>query len=318
MIQLPTDTSPFQNRLVKMAKHFDKWARRQRLEAYRIYDADLDDFPITIDRYGAQLYVAIYAPKGQQLEEADWHALRNDYREVIMETLGMDRNDLFFKLRQRAKGGEQYDKLAWVERASLVQENGLQFLVNLTDYLDTGLFLDHRQTRAMMQQRIKPGASVLNLFAYTCSFSVYAAAAGARTHSIDLSNTYLEWGKRNFEANAINPQQHRFEKADVLAWLAEKPSEKYDLIVLDPPTFSNSKAMTTVLDTQRDHPELIRGCLARLAPGGSLIFSTNYRRFSLEEAALGLQNVQCKEITKQSVPPDFRKRLPHRCWWLQL
>ncbi len=300
-----------------MAKHFDKWARRQGLMAYRIYDADLDAFPITIDRYGEQLYVAIYAPKGQQVEEADWHALRNAYREIIMETLGADRNDLFFKLRQRAKGGEQYDKLAWVERASLVTENGLQFLVNLTDYLDTGLFLDHRQTRSMVRQKLSEGASMLNLFAYTCSFSVYAAAAGARTHNIDLSATYLEWGKRNLEANGINLQQHRFEKADVLAWLAEKPVEKYDLIVLDPPTFSNSKAMTGVLDTQRDHPVLLHGCLKRLAPGGSLIFSTNYRRFTLEEAVLTTEKVAYKEITKQSVPPDFRKRLPHRCWWIQ-
>lgn len=310
---LPENTTAFQNRLLKMAKHFDKWARRQQLEAYRIYDADLDEFPITIDRYGCQLYVAIYAPKGIELDDDTWHQVRNTYREIIMETLRVDRNDLFFKLRKKAKGGEQYDKLAWVERASTITENGLRFRLNLTDYLDTGLFLDHRQTRALVGALAK-GKSMLNLFAYTCSFSVYAAAAGGRTHSIDLSNTYLEWGKRNFEANDLDPEQHRFERADVLAWLATPNEEKYDLIVLDPPTFSNSKAMSGVLDTQRDHALLIQQALRRLAAGGSLFFSTNYRRFVLDEAAFDTALWQPKEITKQTVPPDFRKRLPHRCW----
>ncbi|MEM9835458.1 MAG: class I SAM-dependent methyltransferase [Bacteroidota bacterium] len=332
--------TPFQHRLAKMARHFDKWARRKQLAAYRIYDADLDEFPITVDRYGEQLYVAIYAPKGRPLSDEDWRDLRHDYREVIMETLDVDRNAIFFKLRQRAKGGEQYDKLAWVEREFLVQENGLTFSLNLTDYLDTGLFLDHRQTRQMVRERAA-GKRVLNLFAYTCSFTVYAAAGGAATtHSIDLSNTYLEWGKRNLELNGFPADEmtvlelqssqpsasskqpaphrprkkHRFQRTDVKQWLSQEVSQpNYDLIILDPPTFSNSKAMKDVLDTQRDHVELINNCLKRLRPGGELFFSTNYRRFKLAENEI-IGASSCQEISKQTQPPDFRKRPPHRCW----
>lgn len=296
-----------------MARHHDKWARRQGIQVYRIYDADLDEYPISVDRYGDKLYVAIYAKRGQELDDASWRELRQDYRETLMETLGLDRNDIFFKLRKRAKGGEQYDKLAWVEREFEVYENGLKFLVNLTDYLDTGLFPDHRITRQLVREAATD-KSMLNLFAYTGSFTVYAAAGGAsKTHTLDLSNTYLEWGQRNLAANELAGDQHRFERADVKEWLANMPQDKYDLIVLDPPTFSNSKAMRDVLDTQRDHVALINGCLRRLTDGGQLFFSTNYRKFRLDEAATtGFGSV--KEISKQTNPPDYRKRIPHRCW----
>lgn len=299
----------FQNRLRKMARHFDKWARRKNLDVYRIYDADLEEFPVTIDRYGDRLYVSLYAKK--PLTDEEWGEQKVFYREMLLETFGASRDSVFFKLRHRAKGGSQYDKLAWVEREFLVEENGLSFRVNLTDYLDTGLFADHRVTRRMVGERSE-GKKVLNLFAYTCSFSVYAAVGGGQTHSIDLSNTYLEWGKRNFTANEIDPNDHRFERADVKAWLSQAVSEQYDLIVLDPPTFSNSKSMSDVLDTQKDHVEMINQCLARLTDEGELFFSTNYRRFSLEEE--GLASDKVKEITKQTNPPDYRKRLPHRCW----
>lgn len=299
-----------------MAKHYDKWARRQQLQVYRIYDADLDEHPLTIDRYGENLYVAIYAKKGQELTEENWQDLRLAYREAIMETLGVGRDNIFFKLRKRAKGGEQYDKLAWVEREFEVEENGVTFLVNLTDYLDTGLFPDHRETRLMVGKTAE-GKRVLNLFAYTCSFSVYAVVGGAlKVTSIDLSKTYLEWGKRNFRANGADPDQHQFIKTDVKKWLAAPGATTYDIIVLDPPTFSNSKAMSDVLDTQRDHIELIKGCMKRLNPGGQLYFSTNNRRFRLDETAVS-ELAKWKEITKQTSPPDYRKHQPHRCWLLE-
>ncbi|MEL6357280.1 MAG: class I SAM-dependent methyltransferase, partial [Bacteroidota bacterium] len=258
----------------------------------------------------------IYAQKGQELDDGEWRDLRHLYRETLMETLNVDRNAVFFKLRKKAKGGRQYDKLAWVEHEFEVKENGLKFLVNLTDYLDTGLFLDHRQTRKMVQEKAQ-GKRVLNLFAYTGSFTVYAAAGGAKfTHTFDLSNTYLEWSKRNLELNGFDGEQHQFERADVKQWLSAPVKEKYDLVVLDPPTFSNSKAMVDVLDTQRDHVELINNCLLRLSPSGQLYFSTNYRRFKLEKERINAAT-RIKEITKQTVPPDFRKRNPHRCWVIE-
>ena len=308
--------TPFANRLRKMARHYDKWARRQELDAYRIYDADLDEYPITVDRYGEQLYVSVYHRRGERWTEDDWQDRKLAYLDVITETLGMSADNVFFKLRKRQSGKEQYEKLSIVSREFTVVENGLGFIVNLTDYLDTGLFLDHRQLRMMVAQEAREKV-VLNLFSYTCSFSVYAAAAGAkRVDSVDLSNTYLDWGRRNLALNEIEPGSHRFIKADVLQWLRERTNANYDLIVLDPPTFSNSKMMKDVLDTQRDHVELINHCLRLLKPSGTLYFSTNYRKFKLDEAGIeGAETV--KEITKQTLPPDFRKRNLHRAWRLE-
>ncbi|MEO0734199.1 MAG: class I SAM-dependent methyltransferase [Bacteroidota bacterium] len=312
---MPKDYTPFANRLRKMARHYDKWARRQELEAYRIYDADLDEFPITVDRYADQLYVAVYHRRGEQWTEDDWQDRKLGYRDVITATLGVGRDQVFFKLRKRQSGTDQYEKLSIAQREFTVVENGLGFIVNLTDYLDTGLFLDHRQTRMMVAREAKDKV-ILNLFAYTCSFSVYCAAAGARrVDSVDLSNTYLEWGARNLALNEIEPGNHRFLKADVLRWLEEHKIPNYDLVVLDPPTFSNSKMMKDVLDTQRDHLRLINGSLRLLKPGGKLYFSTNYRRFKLDEADI-VGAVEVKEITKQTLPPDFRRRGLHRCWVL--
>ena len=306
----------FRNRLRKMARHYDKWARRQGLEAYRIYDADLEEHPLTIDRYDDQLYVALYAPRRTEWSEDDWTDRKLAYLDAIAETLDHSRNAIFFKLRQRQSGTEQYEKLSIAKREFTVVENDLGFIVNLTDYLDTGLFLDHRNTRLMVAERSHE-KYVLNLFSYTCSFGVYAAAGGAiRVDNVDLSSTYLDWGKRNFEINEIEPNKHRFLRADTLAWLAEPVTNTYDIIVLDPPTFSNSKAMRDVLDTQRDYPGLLERCCARLNPGGQLFFSTNYRKFKFEEAAVP-EGFSVREITKQTLPQDFRRRNLHRCWLLQ-
>lgn len=293
----------FRNRLRKMARHYDKWARRRGLEAYRIYDADLDEFPVTVDRYADKLYVALY-------RGGDDHAVET-YGEHLSETLGVPASHIFFKVRQRQAGKAQYEKLDARQQEFPVREYERTLLVNLTDYLDTGLFLDHRETRRMVGAAAA-GKSLLNLFAYTCSFGVYAATAGAVTvDNLDLSNTYLEWGKRNFAANGLDPDRYGFLREDALQWLRQPPGKRYDLIVLDPPTFSNSKMMTDVLDTQRDHVELINGCLRRLASGGTLYFSTNYRKFRLEESAIG---GTAREITPQTLPPDFRKKNLHRCW----
>ena len=231
----------FQNRLRKMARHYDKWARRKGLEAYRIYDADLESFPLTVDRYAGRLYVAVYAGK----PDLDPDDLRNG----IATALETDADRIHFKTRERQTGKQQYEKLDEIGREFPVLEYGHRFYVNLHDYLDTGLFLDHRETRRMVGEEAA-GKRVLNLFAYTCSFGVYAAAAGAdRVDNLDLSNTYLDWGKRNFTLNDLDPAAHGFLREDALAWLRKAPGQKYDLVVLDPPTFSNSKMMDEVLNT---------------------------------------------------------------------
>ncbi|NJB86645.1 23S rRNA G2069 N7-methylase RlmK/C1962 C5-methylase RlmI [Lewinella marina] len=293
----------FQNRLRKMARHYDKWARRRGLEAYRIYDADLDEFPITVDRYADRLYVAVYQ-RGEDIEP-------EAYLPYLSDTLDVPESRIFFKVRQRQSGKAQYEKLDARQQEFPVREYDRTLLVNLTDYLDTGLFLDHRETRRMVGEAAA-GKRVLNLFAYTCSFGVYAATAGAeRVDNLDLSNTYLDWGRRNFAANGLDPANYGFLREDALQWLRGGVTERYDLIVLDPPTFSNSKMMDDVLDTQRDHVELINGALRRLLPGGMLYFSTNYRRFKLAEEAIA---GTAREITAQTLPPDFRKKNLHRCW----
>ena len=298
-----------------MARHYDKWARRQELDAYRVYDADLDEFPITVDRYAEQVYVSVYSRKGERWTEEEFTDRKLAYREIIREVLGVGQDQVFFKVRKRQSGDSQYEKLSVAQREFTVVENGLGFIVNLTDYLDTGLFLDHRQTRLMVAKESRDKV-VLNLFSYTCSFSVYCAAAGAkRVDSVDLSKTYLDWGERNLALNDIGPGDHRFIQADALQWLKKRTAPNYDIVILDPPTFSNSKRMREVLDTQEDHVQLINRSLALLKPGGVLYFSTNYRKFKLAEDHLkGAESI--KEITKQTLPPDFRKRGLHRCWRL--
>ena len=307
------DYTPFRNRLKKMARHYGKWARRQELDAYRIYDADLDEFPITVDRYAEQVYVSIYSRRGERWTEEEWQYRKLAYRGAIMEVLEVGQDNVFFKLRRRQRGSDQYEKLSVAQREFTVVENGLGFIVNLTDYLDTGLFLDHRQMRLMVAKEAKDKV-LLNLFSYTCAFSVYGAAAGARrVDSVDLSHTYLQWGERNLALNDIERGGHRFIQADVLQWLKKRSIPNYDVVVLDPPTFSNSKRMRGVLDTQEDHVELINRSLSLLKPGGVLYFSTNYRKFKLAEDYIrGAATV--KEITQQTLPPDFRKRNLHRSW----
>lgn len=307
------DYTPFANRLKKMAKHYGKWARRKEVEVYRVYDADLDEFPILIDRYDEQVYVSLYHRKGEIWTEDDYQDRKLAYHEIITEVFGVGRDDVFFKLRKRQSGASQYEKLSIAKREFTVVENGLGFIVNLTDYLDTGLYADHRDTRMMVAQRAN-GKRVLHLFAYTCSFGVYAAAADAyRVDSLDVSNTYLEWGKRNFELNEIDTSKHRFIRTDILEWLREPKLTKYDVIIITPPTFSNSKQMKEAFDLQADYLKLINNCTPKLNEGGSILFATNARKFKFDEAnVMGATSV--KEITKQTLPQDFRKKNLHRVW----
>ena len=302
----------FRNRLVKVYRHLGRQARRQGIECYRLYDHDLPEFPIRIELYGDRVYLSEYKRYHGLTEALHEHWLDAVYQ-VIAEILNLPTDRIYGKLRQRKTGRQgQYQKTGEAQEFFEVNENGLRFLVNLTDYLDTGLFLDHRITREM----VRSGSSdkrVLNLFAYTGSFSVYAAAGGAKeVCTVDLSNTYLDWARRNMGLNGFDAAPYSFVQADVKSHLSRIPNARYDLIVLDPPTFSNSKRMEEELDVQRDHVSLIRECLRILTPGGLLYFSNNYTRFQLEAAAI--PEAAIKDITRATTPFDFEGRLNRPCF----
>lgn len=306
------EVTPLINRLEKMHRHYGKWARRQGISCYRVYDADIPEFPLAVDVYGDCLHVSEYQRKHHLTEEE--HSLwRSACMGALMEVFGLPPDRIFLKVRKPQKGREQYEKLDTRRNERIVEEGGLKFIVNLSDYLDTGLFLDHRITRQWVREKAA-GKRFLNLFAYTGSFTVYAAAGGATgSTTVDLSNTYLDWARRNLVLNGLAGPNHAYERADVLSWLEQPVREKYDLAVLDPPTFSNSKAMRDLLDTQRDHVFMINAVLARLNPGGLLYFSTNFRKFKLEEGALRANTI--RDVSAASVPVDFqRNRKIHYCW----
>ena len=322
-----TDLAHFQNRLAKNARHLRKWARRADVHAYRVYDRDVPEFPVIVDCFetesdGTHLQFQ-EVDTGWQQGEAEHREWTDHLLEVTAETFAVtaDRVAVKHRARQRVGGDKtlQHEATGLDEDDVVVREGGHRFIVNLHGYLDTGLFLDHRVTRGMVGERSR-GRRFLNLFSYTSSFTVYAAGGGAvASESVDLSNTYSQWAERNLRLNAIDGSRHRVIRADVFTWLRDAVSafeagdrDGVDLIVLDPPTFSNSKAMQGVLDVQRDHPWLIRQCLLLLAPGGELFFSTNLRSFALDP--LVQEKAFFTEISARTVPEDFRDRRIHRCW----
>ncbi len=306
------DFQMFANRLLKMQRHIAKWARREGVTCYRIYDADIPEFPLAVDWYEGRIHAAEYQ-RDHPLDEEEYRIWRSGCRQTLADTLQVPLEHIFFKSRSRQKGTAQYEKLGERRQEFVVQEAGLQFKVNLSDYLDTGLFLDHRITRRMVRERAQ-GKTMLNLFAYTGAFTVYAAAGGAAaTTTLDMSATYLTWAQENLRLNGLEGPQHQLVQTDVTAWLRHPPQEKYDLIVLDPPTFSNSKRMRHAFDIQKDHTYLINRCLQRLNPGGTLFFSTNFRKFRMEhEAVWG--GARIIDISAQTVPPDFRNKKIHYCF----
>jgi 23S rRNA (cytosine1962-C5)-methyltransferase len=306
------DFDAFKNRLTKVNKHISKWAKKEGISCYRIYDLDQPDFPIAIDRLGEYLHVSEYK-RNHTLDEEGHTIWRSGAKEAMSEVLEVPNENIYFKYRAPQKGKEnQYQKFAETEKEIIVEEHGNKFILNLTDYLDTGLFLDHRLLRQRIGKESK-GKNVLNLFSYTGSFTIYAAQGGARaTTTIDLSNTYLDWAKRNVKLNGIRGE-HYFLRADVKEWLKKSPLDDFfDIIVLDPPTFSNSKSMDFVLDIQRDHPYMIFQCMKRLEPNGKLYFSTNFTKFKLDEAIS--EEFNFEEITSKTIPEDFKGKKIHRCW----
>lgn len=313
--QNPSDTLPmFENRLKKNLKHLSRWAKRNAIEAYRLYDQDLPEYALAIDLYGDYLHIQEYQA-GSSVDPLK--ATRRLYEAIaaLQNLLEIPYDHIFVKMRQKQKGKNQYERKDTQQTFHIVKEDKAKFYVNLSDYLDTGLFLDHRLMRLYVAESAK-GKKLLNLFAYTCTASTLAALYGAKSiTSVDLSNTYLNWGKRNFKLNQIDINKHQFIQADCFKWLNES-KEYYDVIFLDPPTFSNSKRMDDTLDIQRDHLKLIQLAMKRLAPNGCLFFSNNYRRFKLDEQIEKLYH--CEQISHLCLSEDF-KRHPniHHCYKIQ-
>jgi len=304
----------FHNRLVKLARHLRRWPTKQGITCYRLYDRDIPEVPLVVDRYEDYLHVAEWErPHEHTLaEHSDWIDLMLD---TAADTLGVPRDHVFCKRRERQRDLGQYERHSAEQKTTIAQEGGLKFLINLSDYVDTGLFLDHRITRGMVRDQAA-GKRFLNLFCYTGAFTVYAAAGGAvQTTSVDLSNTYLDWAKKNLTINNLLGEQHRLVRRDTLGFLREHPTgEHYDLAVADVPTYSRSKATEEDWDVQRDYPEVLNRLLGLMPAGGVVYFSSNFRRLKFDEAAI--PNAMIREISRQTVPADFRNKRIHRAWRL--
>jgi len=306
----------FRNRLQKMWKHYGKLARRQEIACYRFYDHDLPEFPFAIEWYEGVVHAAEYKRR-HGMEDEEHEAWLQSCREVIAEVLEIGTEQIFMKQRQRKAGRQgQYEKFGEEKAERIVHEGGLSFIINLTDYLDTGLFLDHRITRGMVRDE-SAGKRVLNLFCYTGSFSVYAAHGGASSvTSVDLSRTYINWAKRNMQYNKLyDDDKHEFVQADVMEVINDLPADTFDLIVCDPPTFSNSKRMEDTFDVQRDHVVLLRKLLRSCTHDGTIYFSNNYRGFQIDRDAIPATVV--KDITGPTTPFDFQGRLHRACFLIE-
>lgn len=301
------DFSMLANRAQKNARHLGKWARREGVSCWRVYDRDIPELPLTIDTYGGALVINDYriepdAPGGATWLDAAVEAVRG----------ALDAPEVFVKQRERLvarREGHQYERLAEAGAWRTVREGGHAFRVNLSDYVDTGLFLDHRTTRA--RAAAEPARTMLNLFAYTGSFSVYAAAAGMETTTVDMSNTYVSWAAENLALNALRGE---LVQSDVREFLtaARRAGRRWDLVVCDPPTFSNSKRMDYTWDVQRDHAALLDDVLAVTAPAGVVWFSTNRRRFKLDLGAR--DDLDIRDETRATIPPDFRDAKVHQAF----
>ncbi len=301
--------SPLKNRIRKNYRHVRKWANRTQTNCFRIYDRDIKEYPLAIDFYDGRFCVHYFTSTRDSDEP------RPDLYDAAMSAIDAlfraPAESVYWKTRIKREKTEQYEKTGEVKQFFSVLEYGLKFRVNLTDYLDTGLFLDHRETRRLVAS-MAAGKRLLNLFAYTCSFSVHAAAAGALfTKSVDLSNTYTEWGRENFLLNGLSLKNNVIVRDDCLEFLKTEQGV-YDLIVIDPPTISRSKKMDQMFDVQKDYPFLISKALSLLSRDGTLFFSTNSREFDFDESLF--PGCTIFDISKKTIPIDFHNQKIHRCW----
>ena len=303
----------FSNRLKKNIAKIGKWARKEQLDCYRIYDADLPEYNVAIDQYLDHLVIQEYAAPKDIPEEKAKKRLTDIIRASI-QVSGIQANNVVLKVREKQKGRQQYQKLAQKSETLTVVEYGVKLSVNLHDYLDTGLFLDHKLTRRQIGQMAQ-GKDFLNLFAYTGSATVHAACGGAKsTTTVDMSNTYLDWAKQNMQLNGQVGRQHRYEQADCLQWL-EHCDKQFDLIFIDPPTFSNSKRMEQSFDVQRDHIQLMKNLKRLLKARGKIVFSNNKRHFKMDVEGLGELSLVAENISHKTLPMDFaRNKHIHNCW----
>lgn len=302
------------NRLRKRKRHLAKWGRRRGISCYRLYERDIPDQPLIVDWYEGEAVVWAYRRKRDETDEQDREWLEGAVGEV-RDALGLEPAQVFVKRRERQRGEKQYEPLGRERHVRVVKEHGLSFEVNLSDYVDTGLFLDHRPTRVRVREEAA-GTHFLNLFGYTGAFTCYAAAGDAKTTTtVDLSRTYCSWARRNLEHNGVRDRDHhRVIRADCIDFLekAVVSKRRYDLVVCDPPTFSNSKRMRESFSVRNAAEFLLDRCHTLLRRGGVLYFSTNDRRFRLPEA--GLPPFDVEDVTEETIPDDFRNRRIHRCW----
>ena len=309
------DAEMFANRLLKNIKHLSKWVRKDNISCYRVYDADIPQYAIAVDIYENWVHVQEYEPP-RTVDTVQAFVRLNDAVDAISAILQTDKSRIILKTRKKQSGAEQYTRHDETYDTLIANEYGLKFRVNLKDYLDTGLFLDHRLTRKLIS-RIAKNRSFLNLFAYTGTATVYAAAGGAiSSTTVDMSNTYLAWAQDNLELNNFSGKQHEFIREDCIKWLSDAKNEgrRYQLIFLDPPTFSNSKRMDHTLDIKRDHVELINQAMELLDDGGVLIFSCNAHGFKLDQKQL--EEYSIRDITRMTTSEDFRRKPAHVCWCL--
>lgn len=308
------EAESFANRVKKNFKKIKNWIRQESVTCYRIYDADIPEYNCAVDIYGDRIHVQEYAPP-KSVEPALAKERLDQVLSTLVKLFDVPQNRIHLKTRQKQKGKQQYQKQSNRKQFYEVDEGGVPLLVNLNDYLDTGLFLDHRPMRLTFQ-KISKGKRFLNLFAYTATASLHAAVGGAKeTVSVDLSPTYCQWARNNFALNGFSPDQHLVIQANCMEWL-NNTHRQFDIIFMDPPTFSNSKRTHHVLDIQRDHVSLIQAAMGRLEPGGVLYFSNNFRRFKLDEEALAQYSI--KDISRETIPPDFERHKDiHRCWQIE-
>jgi 23S rRNA (guanine2445-N2)-methyltransferase / 23S rRNA (guanine2069-N7)-methyltransferase len=304
----------FANRLRKRARHLRRFPKRG-ITCYRLYERDVPEVPLVIDRYEDALCIAEFVRPHERTpaQHADWLDL---IVRTAGEVLEVRRERIFFKRRQRQRGAAQYHRLDRRESRMIAHEGGLKFIVNLSDYVDTGLFLDHRLTRQMVREAAA-GRRFLNLFGYTGAFTVYAAAGGAaETTTVDKSATYIDWARENLELNGFVGLEHQLVRSDIREFMGGlSQRDRWDLVVVDPPTFSNTKGADEFWDTQRDHAPLLKELAGHVAAGGVVFFSTNFRRFKLDEDSLSA-NYTIRDITRQTIPEDFRNQRIHKCWRL--
>ncbi|KPK17859.1 MAG: hypothetical protein AMJ62_00220 [Myxococcales bacterium SG8_38] len=293
----------FANRIKKNRKKWERWAQRNEIDCYRLYDGDIPEYDVAVDRYRTKAVVHVFEKEGDSTDDRAQQRVQ-DVLLTLPEALGIDSQDLLVKVRHRHDQGDQYARLSQREKEMTVREGKLQFIVNLEDRIDTGLFLDHRAVRAYALERCGDQRA-LNLFAYTCSVSVAAAVGGAeQTTSVDLSNTYLEWGKRNFRINGLDPERHRFYRDDATRWMA-KARSKYDWIFINPPTFSRSKMSKGDFNIHKDHEALINHAMRCLDDQGEVLFTTHAQGFTLEQSIV--KRFRVNDMTSTLVPPDFTR-----------